>query len=145
MKKSDGICKLCKGNIETIIHLLYDCKHVKPVWENIQDLMDSIVDCNIMLNITDIIFGVKANDNLDSTESIMVNFIIFMTKWYIWKHRNDHKYGNIPIRKSDEMYKIIIRKCYEEVNMFLNSKYVNKNTDEFIGQIRDLEDILNSS
>ncbi len=145
MKKSDGICKLCNENIETITHLLYDCVHVKPVWENIQKLLDSIVDCNIMLDISDIIFGVKANDNLDSTESIMINLIIFIAKWYIWKHRNDHRYGNIPIRKSDEMYRIIIKKCNVEVNTFLNSKYANKNTTEFIVQIRDLEETLNSN
>ncbi len=65
-----------------------------------------------------------------------------MTKWYIWKHRNDYRYGNIPIRNPYEMYKITIEKCHLELNTFLKSKYAKKSRDDFI-TITDFNEQLN--
>ena len=33
MKRSDGKCILCKNEIETICHLLFECDKIAPLWK----------------------------------------------------------------------------------------------------------------
>ena len=47
MNKSNGKCKLCIEQDETLCHLFYDCKYIKPIWQQLQTHVLNIFDSDI--------------------------------------------------------------------------------------------------
>ena len=50
MKKSNGICKLCNVENETICHLIYECSMINYVWEKITNFIQELVESNIVIS-----------------------------------------------------------------------------------------------
>jgi hypothetical protein len=88
MNISNGLCKVCKSSLENLEHLLYDCNYVKKIWNSI------FQECLILWNIEQdkivILAGVLENSN----ESMVVNMILSLCRWIIWKRRNILKFEN---------------------------------------------------
>ena len=74
-------CTFCAEQVETIHHLLWDCKHTKVL---IQDLKSWLADNNIFINITEIpfLFGLH-----NKSTSIVEQLILLETKYYIFFSR----------------------------------------------------------
>ena len=66
--------------------------------------MDSI---HIMLGYNNTIIG-------DEITRIMYNYFVFITKWLIWKHRNNVKFGTTNLQKSEFIYNETLKHCKDE-------------------------------
>ena len=72
MNKSNGICKVCATQEETLTHLFNECQVVQHVWENITGIISNILQKNITLNINDILFCIsKSNPRFVEYEYIL--------------------------------------------------------------------------
>ena len=112
MNKSNGICKICNGNRESYIHLLFSCDRVKGTWKRLENVINNILnlDYKLELNIENIVF-IIVNEDIGKNETMFIKALIVQAKWLIWKERNNVKYGNKTIIDSAEMYKQIINQC----------------------------------
>lgn len=43
MKGSNGLCKLCNSNRQTIYNLFWECRKMKPIWEYAQELLNKYI------------------------------------------------------------------------------------------------------
>ena len=112
MGNSNGVCKICNRNEETLCHLLFDCSQANNVWQNIEIYI--LNKCGIHINLTKeiVLFGM----NLDNKEiEIIVNLLIFETKWQIWKNRNCVKYGS----KISFSYTQIFQNVLNEIKLLI--------------------------
>lgn len=86
--KDDKRCTFCKSFDENIIHLFYECEHVKDFWQSVISLIKN--KCphveDLSFSKEDIIFGVK---NCQKTDTIL-NLILLVAKRYIYtcRYRN---------------------------------------------------------
>ena len=102
MKKSNGKCKSCIED-ETVCHLLYDCIYIKPTWNYLENVLNGILNINFRLSLKYVIFGVDKNCLDDSVKRILCNFLIFSTKWCIWKRRNYIKYDSKTVTSQQQI------------------------------------------
>ncbi len=83
---SNGKCKFCEIEDDTLEHLVYDCETLDGIWEHVEAKLN---DANIKLKIQyrDIILGVTKSNNkgLDTNNRHTVNKVINIVKWMIWK------------------------------------------------------------
>ena len=102
---------------------MFECENAKSVWDKICTVAQ-IIKINVVdLDVENVLFGMKENDRVKYYEATFYNFIIFTTKWILWKHRNDVKYGNTIVNEPDVLFKRIIEFCKKQANIVLNSKY----------------------
>ena len=122
MKRSNGLCKLCLTHTETLCHLLSECKIAYSVWRNVEKLLNHLTGYSLDLNKYNIIFGVKE----DKTYDTMYNFIVYNTKWCLWKNRNNVRYGKENIKNADTVFNDIVSFCKSEAKVITNSNYNHK-------------------
>ena len=122
MNKSNGKCKLCIEKDETLCHLFYECKYVKPVWQQLQTQVLNFFESDIILNAECVILGITSNHIETSSIRTLYNFIIFNSIWCIWKHRNSIKYDAKQVNSANEMLITIAKLCKEQADLLLNHK-----------------------
>ena len=83
MNKSNGKCKLCIEKDETLCHLFYECKHVKPVWQLLQTQILNFFESDILLNAEHVILGITSNQIETRSVRILYNVTIFNSVWCI--------------------------------------------------------------
>ena len=139
MKKSNGICKLCNEYEEDLAHLVYLCPKINVLWNKIENLLMNILAIDLQLDVRKIILGITL-DECDKNVSIKVfiNFVILMTKWCIWKHRNDVKYGNQEVKESKYIYDIILKMCQKDIQTISKSIFYHKCKQELKVYMSDL-------
>ncbi len=65
-----------------------------------------------------ILFGCNVKSSLfNKNETTVINYVITITKWLFWKHRNDFKYGNLPIKTTSEKLTVIKKTICIEFNI----------------------------
>ena len=95
MRYSDGLCTICKRNLENLEHLLVECNYLDFVWNRIEDVVKTI-DANFKIDAFVKLCGYLT----DCSQGKLINLVISITRWEIWKLRNDCKYnGNEVIGK----------------------------------------------
>ena len=83
-------CTFCNDEKETIQHMLYRCKKVRKFWKQVKDWFNSIIDGDIDILETDVIFG-----NLTYLPHVKeCNAIIILGKYFIYGCKLKE---NIPI------------------------------------------------
>ena len=88
--KDNDKCTFCNDEKETVQHMLYRCKKVRKFWKQVKDWFNSIIDGDIDILETDVIFG-----NLtDLTHVKECNAIIILGKYFIYGCKLKE---NIPI------------------------------------------------
>ena len=87
MKLSNGICICCHQGSEDITHLFIECLYFKDLWTKIKLILHTIID-DIDLQPFNQLFGFLLN----GCKIDVVNMILSMTRWYIWKRRCVLKY-----------------------------------------------------
>ena len=141
MNRSDGMCRICMNNEETLTHLFHDCHHISLMWNCIIYNIELIVSTQIDLKIRDIIFGMKiGNSDLDYCNTLFINYIILNCKWIIWKHRNKTKFENVPGLNYFKLSDLVIKECKRNVALLLKSRHRCKMKDR---SIQLFEDLLN--
>ena len=95
MNMSTGLCHFCQTNTETIKHLFYECSHINRVIHTLENKINCILENNLQLKIsllsTHLVLGLLHENSLVRK---FVNFIIILSKWEIWKLRNNIKFNN---------------------------------------------------
>ena len=85
MKLSDGICKICDNEIENSEHLFFNCKKLENIWILLENMINKSNEDKIKFDYKTIILGTGIDYEI--TKDI-INMLIFMLKWNIWKRRN---------------------------------------------------------
>ena len=121
MKYSTGKCVNCKIHTENLEHLLYSCSNVKHIWHFTSKILKDIWP-HVGIGNIEAISGLW-NSGV-SNEILIINTIIGIVRFHIWKIRNRIKYGQevIPSIKS-----LIILKCelLQHLEMLKSSKKCN--------------------
>ena len=130
MNKSNGQCNVCTTEHETLCHLFFHCSTIKRVWTKIGTTLTTITGKTYPMSIKNVILGHNRLTIEDENVRIIYNFITLITKWFIWKHRNNVKYGTTTIQTCDHIYKQTIECCKTEIDMIHSSKKWNKCNDE---------------
>ncbi len=90
---SNGKCKFCEIEDETLENLVYDYETLDGIWEHVEGKLN---DANIKLKIQyrDIILGVTKSNNkgLVTNNRHTLNKVISIVKWIIWKRINSLRY-----------------------------------------------------
>lgn len=80
--KQTDLCTFCNSSKETILHLLYRCNRVIPLWNIVRDWCNRIEPGNVTFTDETIIFNtVSKNPNS------VVNILVLITKYYIYRTR----------------------------------------------------------
>ena len=90
---SDGICKMCSSHEENVEHLLYTCSKLSGIWEDIVQFINNVFETRITLNRFSVLAGILINDETNA----VVNVVISIARFEIWKRRNVFRYENIFI------------------------------------------------
>lgn len=75
-------CTFCKENVESLVHLFYECEYVSRFWVHIEILLNAIYGQEIKLTKFVILFGYNVFD-----PDPFVNYIILLGKQYIYKRK----------------------------------------------------------
>ena len=89
MNLSNRRCHLCqiRDNDETMQHLCFKCP-VKKIIKEIEAIFNrSGLTASIEIKELNIMLGLYGGEDLD----VIFNIIIFISKWEIWKTRNEMK------------------------------------------------------
>ena len=104
------LCTFCKHNMETISHLLWNCKYVSDIWLYVKMLLE------IELNEWSVLFGLKCREN-----EKLFNFIILIAKHYIFSCKMQQiKPHTGELIKKIKYYYIIEESIYRRKNCLTN-------------------------
>jgi hypothetical protein len=98
MGKSDGQCHFCKNEIESLMHLFYRCHKIKHVLDELKHIFISIFFKNIVLVEENLIIGMYEGEITENLR--LMNLVICIFKWVIWKTRNYIKYNKSTYREA---------------------------------------------
>ena len=114
--KNSNICSYCKLEPETIIHLFFNCPQTTTFWKDLEHLINSrCFETSFSICAKTIIFG-------DNRASDVLNIILIMAKYYIFKHKENSQ----PL--SVDAFKKQIPKYYQTEKYIANS---NMNIEKF--------------
>ena len=117
-----------KNEIESIMHLFYRCHQMKQVSDELKHIFNIIFEKNIVLVEENVILEVYEGDI--TADLLLVNLIICISKWAIWKTRNYIKYN---------------KSIYREIIVTTNFKNELRSTIQMMiknSEIRNLYDIM---
>ena len=86
MKLSNGLCSCCHLENEDLTHLFVECSYFKPVWAQVEYILSDIE--SIDLQPFHHIFGFLSDDY----HTGVINMILSIARWCIWKRRCTVKY-----------------------------------------------------
>ena len=116
MKMSNGICIVCKKEIEDIFHLLLFCEHVQYIWNFVEKVTSIIESNNVNLTVFKKMIGnIEKEDKFD-----LYNLIVSIVRWEIWKYRCYLK-RDVNAVRYNIICKIKLAIC-EKLNMLQMSK-----------------------
>ena len=85
--EDSSVCSFCKLVDETALHLYYQCVVIKDLWNKLKNLVGQSLE---IPNITpqSAIFGFH---DIDNTDIIIINHLLLIFKWYVYKSRDKGK------------------------------------------------------
>ena len=98
MGQTNGQCHFCKNEIEFLMHLFYRCHKIKHVLDELKHIVIIIFEKNIVLVEENVILWVYEREITE--DLLLVNLVICILKWVIWKTRNYIKYHKIIHREA---------------------------------------------
>jgi hypothetical protein len=138
MKLSNGVCTICKEQVENLEHLLYICSDMNYIiWRQIEILMSKFTDIDFKLNEQIILTSVLERQ---SFKFEIVNMILSVTRYVIWKRRNRIKFESDNIDKV-KCVKWIIKEVKGHAQSLQRVKNLMKH-DEKMVLLEKLIDIL---
>ncbi len=96
---SNGKCKMCTIEKETIIHLFYDCELIDPIWSIYNKITKEIWNVDINNDKT-VLFANICEEKTNSSKHV-IQYIIMSIKWILWKKRNILRYEEIWTNETD--------------------------------------------
>ena len=80
------------------MHLFYRCHKIKHVLDELKHICNSIFEKNIVLAEENLIIGVYEGEITE--DLLLMNLVICILKWVIWKTRNYIKYNKSIYREA---------------------------------------------
>ena len=135
MKLSNGMCTLCESRSENLEHLLIECEGVSDIWDMVNNIALEISENNVnSLNR----FNFLAGFFVENKFTDIVNMILSITRFMIWKRRNSNKYEDKLIEIT-ECKKLIVLEIRNHIEVLLNVANVKKENE----MMTQLEHVLN--
>ena len=88
--KVSNLCDFCSMNIETQEHLFWQCEVIQELWNKLQRYLNQR-NVNVNFNLENISLGLTDGNENNQT----VNFILMLTKYYIFQMKNRNQKPNI--------------------------------------------------
>jgi hypothetical protein len=136
MGKSNGQCHFCKNEIESLMHLFYRCHKIKHALDELKHIFNSIFEKNIVLAEENLIIGVYEGEITE--DLLLINLVICILKWVIWKTRNYIKYNKSTYREA-----IVITNLKNELRSDIQMMIKNKEVRNLYN-IRKLQLLLDT-
>ena len=107
------LCTFCKTDKETIIHLMFECRYVNRLWQNLLNWIENKTDTLITLDPKTTLLGYteKRND--------VLNLIFLVTKEYIYSRKHANVFPTLDGLKVILQHRYNIHKC----NAYTECKY----------------------
>ena len=110
MKYSDGLCRLCKtGEVENMDHLMMGCSYNLVIWKLLETVIHMSFGYFYKIDLFEIMLGFLSAEDVQSPSDILIiNVLIGICRYHIWKKRNCIRYGaeNISFNQSVKSLKI---------------------------------------
>ena len=91
---NSNLCDLCSCDIETIVHLFWECPVIQHLWSNLKSFLQS-KGITIELNLSTVLLGVNTKTNYSSN-----NFLILLMKYFIYCSKYRKVIPNFQLFKS---------------------------------------------
>ena len=75
--KDNDFCSFCKGDVETIVHIFYDCSIVSAFWSDFADWIKTKTSFTLIITAKIVLFGTDFDK--------ILNCLILLAKYYIYK------------------------------------------------------------
>ena len=134
MRKSDGICKLCNCQAETLKHLFLECSKLGNIWNMVQGLLCKTLDMDISVDYKTIILGKDIKEkNYD-----VINMSVFICKWEIWKRRNCFVF-EMQLIELNNLWKLYTNVLKTHINTVLkaNCRWLKPNKAKILKSIAE--------
>lgn len=93
--KDNNLCTFCNVHSETLVHLFWSCRIVFDFWDRIEKWINEKVNGSFSIIMFSVFFGISYNQECNKP----FNYIIILTKYYIYKCRINKKPLNFNIWK----------------------------------------------
>ena len=132
MQYSDGSCKVC-SNVENVEHILTTCSGLDTIWNVTECIIKNHIDSGFAITYTDKMAGYFKMSK--GTE--FINVLLSITRWVIWKRRNNIKYDamDTDIQKGISMLKEEVKIHINNLKRITRSKLNIKNSFQKILEI----------
>ena len=117
MRKSDGVCKLCNQGVGNIEHLFVSCPKLGKFWEHLAECIEITMSNWIRVSLEIIVTGLTSDD----ADYPVINMIVFICKWELWKQRNVYVFENNLI-SLEILWKVCKGHIQPHVGSILKSK-----------------------
>ena len=104
--RDDNICSFCKREPEKLEHLFWYCEIVQDFWNKIEFLINMKSDYIFIMHKHAAFFGII----FDAALYMPINYILILTKYYIYKSRIQNKQPNIKIWQNEVKYYLFLEK-----------------------------------
>lgn len=85
--KESGLCDICNENIESIIHIFWECPRVKTIWLQFNEWWIDITGTNVNeINQRTILLGSEE----DFDHNLLYNHLILIIKYYIFRNKDNN-------------------------------------------------------
>ena len=124
-RKSDGMCKICNCQAETLKHLFLECNKLGSIWKMVQQLLRAVLRMDILIDYKTIILGKDGEEK----NSNVINMVVFICKWEIWKRRNILVF-EMQLIDPSTLWKIFMNVLKTHINTVLKSNCRWLNSDK---------------
>ena len=120
MGYSNGLCVVCGDVMENTQHLLVDCRYVTHVWKTIENKMLKFEpNCFSFSTFNKIVGILRKGESFE-----VVNMILGIVRWEIWKSRCRTMYENDKMKHDNILNHVLYSiKCH--INTLIKSKGLN--------------------
>ena len=119
---SDGFCKICKIEQENTEHI-FICKDIENFWSKLEETLE-IIDMNLPITRFQQMVGVLNEGYYNS----IMNMILSMSRWEIWKRRCTYRYENRYLDEKCLTY-VIFKRLVEHIQVLMKLNWVKEKTD----------------
>ena len=130
MNLSSGMCCICKTFEENLEHMMYHCQGIRSMWTEIESLLCKVLHHDFSICLLNVLLGHFDDDQFLSD---VVNVLISIARWEIWKRRNHIRY-----EKYDFPVKNLTSKVKNEIKRHLQMIQSNNGNTLIENILREL-------
>lgn len=117
----DTTCKLCRGNSESINHVLFQCPVAQEIWSKAGLILPLVVMQQSLEQNMELVFDLIEDVNKPQT----VRRLVPWNLWLVWKNRNGILYADTQ----ESVERLLKMSCEEAEQWFLLNKAQNQNAN----------------